>query len=174
MPDDMGMILPEVVTQGALGMWIGMLITWLRSKDFMGQAKNSHTIKFLTLLFSYALAFVTTIGVHFTFEGDVFVGGQMVIQWPSLHHMLEAGAMFAANLAGQKRWANDHKSMSIANHFYKLVGRPGVEEAITALLRQAAPPDAPEVVRAKKLEALRKREEELVAERKALEESLDE
>jgi hypothetical protein len=130
MPEDMMMMIPQAVSTGALGYWIGMVITWLRSKDFLGQAHNKPTIKALTLLFSYTAAFVTTMGVHYTFEGDFFAGGRMTIMWPDLQHMLEGAVLFAVNIHGQKKWANDHKSVSVQNHTYKILTRPEVEAAI--------------------------------------------
>src|SRR6185503_1141735 len=91
---DMPNLLNEGFSQGALGVGISIGIAWLRSKHWFNNA--------WTLPLSYTIAALTTIGVHFIFEGDFITGSTLIIKIPDAHHILESMVSFASNITGQK------------------------------------------------------------------------
>jgi len=126
-------LLGGIGSQSVLGIWIGIIINYLRSHGWLGI--DARTKKNLTLATSYILTLATTIGVHWTVSGDFLTGGSLTISIPSAEHLLEGATLAASSLGGQKGWALMAK----------------MSEALTALAKQPVDPSIEE--KRKKLEA---------------------
>ena len=124
MQADMSMLVGESVSQGSLGVGISILLAWLRSKNWF---KNTWTLPI-----SYMAALVSTMGVHFIFEGDFITGSTLIIKIPDAHHVLESLVMFTSNIGGQKAFALGNKMTEAVNILSKLQQGPTLTSSVTA------------------------------------------
>lgn len=123
----------EAVSNGMLGVMIGTIISFLRNRQFLTGANDS-TTKFLTLSFSYVLAFATSLGIHWTVNGDLWTGDGSTIQLPNLQHMLEGAVLTSSNIVGQKGWAVGMKTMNAVHGLFVILQKyePLLEKSLAA------------------------------------------
>jgi len=112
----MTMIPSESISQGSIGVGTAVVIAWLRSKGWFNNQ--------WTLPLSYAAALLSTVGVHFMFQGDFITGSTLTIKIPDLEHVFDSLVLFLSNVTGQKGYALLNKLTDVSSRLTTLAQGP--------------------------------------------------